>query len=177
MKFTSAKRPFNGDDKIIALGLSAVVISAISETLAKKSDQWNDQTPQLEVTFEDEEGKSLKHWFNLQGYQTKADFEGKVVPKNIEFRSSEKGNEEYAVDTTTGNRLVSESKTAECEAIIGYFVGDTGVDIGEETDANSLMGSAVGIMVRENSRGFREMHYSLPADQVEARKAKLAEKA
>ena len=158
MKILAKKPAFNGESKIIGAGLHKVIILAIAETLAKVSPNWKDQTPQLEVDFQNEEGKTLKHWFNLEGYQTRADYEGKDIPKGIEFRSSENGNEEYAVDTATGMRIESADKTAECKRMLAEFAYNVADEkAGVEVDIKE--GSIVGIMVRENSRGFNEVHY------------------
>ena len=71
MKLVSVKRAFNGEDKLIPLGESVAIIASASETLAKQSSHWSDRTPQLEVKFENAEGQTLTHWYNLKGYKTK----------------------------------------------------------------------------------------------------------
>lgn len=172
MKLVSKKPAFQGESKIIGEGLHQVIITAIAETLAKVSEFWADQTPQIEVDFEDANGKTLKHWFNQKGYKTRADFEGQDIPAGIEFRSSENGNEEYAVDTKTNMRIESESKTAECENMLAkfaYYVADE--NAGVEVDIQP--GSTVGIMVRENARGYKEVHYfkGVTATQAELEKS------
>lgn len=167
MNLVSVKRAFNGEDKLIPLGESVAIIANAAETFAKVNANWSDRTPQLEVKFENESGQMLTHWYNLQGYQTKADFEGKAVPKGITFASSENGNEDYAIKG--GARIVSEEKTAECERIVGEFINDSGLPAGEEiTDSNQLVGLQIGLMVRDGSRGFREVHYTKLASKVKA---------
>lgn len=155
-----------GESKIIGAGLHQVIITAIAETLAKVSPNWKDQTPQLEVKFEDSEGKSIMHWFNLKGYKTRADYEGQDIPKNVEFRSSENGNEEYAVDTKTNTRIESPEKTAECENMLAkfaYYLADEQAGV----DVDVKEGMPVGIQVRENARGFNEVHYFKGASATE----------
>lgn len=163
----SAARQFAG--KLLGEGEHKVTITSIAESLSKPSSAWKDQTPQIEVQFKDAMGHMITHWFNQKGYQQKKDFENGVAPKGIEFRSSENGNEEYAVDTKTGLRLVSESRTADCLRILGEFANDCGIPTGEE---GSVEGKEVGVGVRKNARDNYEVYYTKPASKV-----KLAESA
>lgn len=158
MKIKASRPAFNGESKFLGEGLHQVIITSIGDTLAKVSQNWKDQTPQIEVVFTGENEKTIKHWFNLKGYQTRADYEGKDIPKGIEFRSSENGNEEYAVNVKTGERIESESKTAECERMLAefaFYVADEQAGV----DVDVKEGCTVGIMVREGSRGYNEVHY------------------
>lgn len=167
MKLVSVKRAFNGEDKLIPLGESVAIIADAGETFAKQSSHWSDRTPQLEVKFENAEGQTLTHWYNLKGYKTKADFEGQAVPKGVTFESSDNGNEMYAIKD--GARIMSPEKTAECERIVGEFLNDAGIGAGEEIeDVNDITGNQIGLMVRDGARGFREVHYTKLASKVNA---------
>lgn len=173
LKIKSSKPAFIGESKFLSEGLHVVIITAIAETLAKVSPNWKDQTPQLQVEFTGENEKTITHWFNLKGYKTRADYEGQAIPKGIEFRSSENGNEEYAVNTKTGERIESESKTAECERMLAEFAYNVADEqAGVEVDLKE--GLQVGIMVREGGRGFNEVHYF---KGVTATQEKMAEQA
>src|SRR3990167_7886449 len=135
---------------LLGIGEHRVVISEIAETVSKPSDNWEDQTPQIEVKFKDEKGSVLTHWFQLKGFMQQKDYPNGKAPKGIAFRSSENGNENYAVDSATNERIEDEAKTATCLNIIGEFASDCG--IAENTKITStkqlltlLQGAEVGI--------------------------------
>lgn len=147
---------------ILQPGQHVVKVTTVAETNSKASSNWNDVTPQVEVVVKNSKGDSLTIWYNLKGYMRESDYP-KGAPKGIEFRSSENGNEGYAVNIKTDERIESESRTADCDKIIGEFANDCGIKAGTE---GTLEQKTVGIMVRENSRGFMEMHYTMPASKV-----------
>ena len=101
------------------------------------------------------------------------DYPNGKAPKGIAFRSSENGNENYAVDSATNERIEDEANTATCLNIIGEFASDCG--IAENTKITStkqlltlLQGAEVGIKVRAKSDDKVEYHYSMPVDRVKA---------
>lgn len=161
-------REFSG--KLLSAGEHAVSISEASETVSKTSDNWDDQTPQIEVKFKNEEG-SLTHWFQLRGFMQAKDYANGKAPKGIVFRNSENGNEQYAVDIKTNERLEDEAKTDTCKRIISEFLADCGV--AEDTVIDSIAkaikamsGAEVGIKVRERGDGKVEYHYAMSVDKV-----------
>ena len=161
-------REFSG--KLLSAGEHAVSISEASETVSKTSDNWDDQTPQIEVKFKNETG-SLTHWFQLRGFMQAKDYPNGKAPKGIVFRNSENGNEQYAVDLKTNERLEDEAKTDTCKRIIAEFLADCGV--AEDTVIDSvakavkaMSGAEVGIKVRERGDGKVEYHYAMSVDKV-----------
>lgn len=160
---TSVARKFNG--KLLGEGEHVVTITTVAETLSKPSEFWKDQTPQIEIGMKDAEGKVITHWLNQKGYMRASDYPNSKAPKGVEFRSSENGNEMYAVDIKSGNRIESADRTADCERIIGEFANDCGIAAGEE---GTLEGKTVGIGVRKNARDNYEVHYSKPASKVKS---------
>lgn len=161
ISIVSVAREFVG--KLLGEGQHKVTVTAIAETLSKQSNSWKDQTPQVEVQFTDAEGRMITHWFNQKGYAQKKDYADGKAPKGYEFRSSENGNENYAVEISSGKRLASESRTADCLRIIGEFANDCGIPAGEE---GTLEGKEVGIGVRKNARDNYEVFYTMPASKV-----------
>lgn len=163
IKFIVKIREFAG--KLLGAGEHVVTVESIAETVSKASDNWDDQTPQLEVKFRNDEG-TLTHWFQLKGFKTRKDYPNGKAPKGIEFRSSENGNEEYAVDTKSNERIESDDKTETCMTILGEFAGACGLSEGKEITQKALEGAEVGIGVRLRADNKVEYHYSKLADDV-----------
>jgi hypothetical protein len=161
-------REFSG--KLLPAGEHAVSISEASETVSKVSDFWDDQTPQIECKFKNEEG-TLTHWFQLKGFMQAKDYPNGKAPKGIVFRNSENGNEQYAVDLKSNERIEDEAKTDTCKRIISEFIADCGVPEGTKiksvADAiKAISGAEVGIRVKERGDGKVEYHYAMPIDKV-----------
>lgn len=158
---------------LLSAGEHKVVISEIAETVSKPSDNWKDQTPQIEVKFKGENDRVLTHWFQLKGYKQAKDYPNGKAPAGFAFRSSENGNEQYAVNIKTGNRVEDPAKTATCMNILGEFAATCG--IAEETEINStselieaLQGAELGIKVRSRADDKVEYHYSMPVENVKS---------
>jgi hypothetical protein len=168
MKIVVKIREFVG--KILKAGEHLVTIAEASVTVSKVSDSWKDQTPQLEVKFKDEKGSSITHWFQLKGFKQAKDYPNGKAPAGIEFRNSENGNEQYAVDKKTGKRIEDSAKTETCGTILGEFLGNCGLEVDEEFDLNdvpeAIKDCQVGIKVRERADEKVEYHYSMMADDV-----------
>ena len=161
-------REFSG--KLLSAGEHAVSISEASETVSKPSDNWDDQTPQIECKFKNETG-SLTHWFQLKGFMQAKDYPNGKAPKGIVFRNSENGNEQYAVDLKTNERLEDEAKTETCLRIISEFIADCGVAEGTKINSvadviKAISGAEVGIRVKERADGKVEYHYAMSVDKV-----------
>ena len=163
IKFIVKIREFAG--KLLGKGEHIVIVDTVAETVSKPSDNWSDQTPQLEVKFKNDEG-TLTHWFQLKGFMQAKDYPNGKAPKGIVFRSSENGNEQYAVDIKTNERIESEEKTETCMTILGEFAGACGLKEGSSITQKALEGAEVGIGVRLRADDKVEYHYSKPAADV-----------
>jgi len=156
---------------LLSAGLHVVKITEVAETTSKPSDNWEDQTPQLEVKFENEEGNKITHWFQLKGFMQQKDYPKGIAPKGVEFRSSENGDENYAVDKATGERIEDEAKTATCNTIVSEFTANCGIKEGTKINSlnaliKAISNAEVGIMVRKRADNKVEYHYSKPASEV-----------
>jgi len=164
--FVSVKKVLKGG--LLSIGQHLTTIASIVE--AKPTEdidrQWNDDTPQLEVTFQSEEG-SIKKWYNLAGYKSKSDYPTGVAPKGFEFRSSANGDENYLVNIKTGMRVQDEEKTATAEKIFCELANDAGIAEGEGFGISDLIGKQIGVNVRDNNKGGVEVHYTMPASRVQ----------
>lgn len=167
-KIVVKAREFSG--KLLSAGEHAVSISEASETVSKASDNWDDQTPQIEVKFKNETG-TLTHWFQLKGFMQAKDYKDQKAPKGFAFRNSENGNEQYCVDLKTNERVEDTDKTDTCKRIISEFLADCGVP--EDTQIDSvakaikvMSGAEVGIRVKERGDGKVEYHYAMPVAKV-----------
>ena len=111
------------------MGAHRARVTSVTETTAKTKQK----TPQLEVSFKCEDGKSIRKWYNLVGWEH--DAEGDVVFKN-------------------DKPVPSKEKTADCMNILGvdaFRMGAGGAD--DSIDTNALVGCECGIQVEPNING------------------------
>ena len=175
--FTVTKKKF-ADFNIMSAGLHKAIISAFAETKPKLAP-WADITKQTQTTFENEEGAKISMWNNFIGYRNKTDFPDGKAPKGFQFMSSEGHNENYLVNSTTKDRVVSDERTADAVRIFLEFLEESGtVDEGQEFDsideiiqfaAEHLVGTEMGVKVRINADNKSEVHHTMRLADVEAK--------
>jgi hypothetical protein len=168
-RITTTKKAFASQ---LPVGAHLVTVASISEVFtAAKNGEWNDKHPQAEVKFEkhDENGNvlgSIKMWLNGQGYKKYDELSPKEIASNKYIRaSSEDGDEDYAIDKKTNERIICPDKTAKCMEIISGFAGDVTGSVGEETTLSDLVGQEVGIVVRAKGTST-EVHYTCDASRI-----------
>lgn len=157
----------NAGSALLQPGRHLCAIKTAADTLSKPNDMWKDRTPQVEVVFEDTNGKIITGWYNLKGYQKQDDFADGKAPKGFEFRSSEGNDEQYLVDLKTGNRVESLERTEQALKIFTNMANDAGIGAGEGFELSDLTGLPIGVQVRAKNQSV-EIHYTMPAKRVEA---------
>jgi hypothetical protein len=149
-EIAKAVRKFVAKDdgfKLLGLGRHVVKILSVAEDSSKASDNYNDQTPQIVITFGNSKG-TIRAWYNLMGYQ-----------------KDENG--EYIVDKD-GNRVESDENTEAALSIFGRIAVHAGVPEGDEFDPMDLVDMELGINVVLNEQGKYRVNYTMPAENVEA---------
>lgn len=168
----------NAVSKLLGIGEHATRISGLVETEASQKEDYRDRTPQLEVTFEDENGRSIKAWMNLKGFKTfqkknETDQEGLDCLTAEERKSAKfiEASDGYAVDAKTGMRIESPRKTESAQSIIAKLGVDVGIPEGEEFGPEDLLEKLVGIHVELSPSGQYRVKYTMPVAQVGKKKA------
>jgi len=164
----------NNISKLLGEGEHATEIIGVALTQSTQNPDYADRTPQVEVTFGDEKGRSIKSWLNLKGFKTFSrnsdkDVEGKDFLSEKEQESGKfeaRGPFGYAVNKKSGIRIESTSKTASARSIIGKLGVDCGIPEGNDFSMEDLQGKSVGIKVIRNNNGQLRVHYSMPAAEV-----------
>ena len=167
MKITSIKKVAIGG--LLEKGEHLTIIASVvpATPSGKDNTPWSDVTKQFKVTFEEEEsGKIISKWYNIQGYQRKSDFDNGLAPQGHRFASSQHGNEEYLINKKSMERVVSVERTAEAMKILGELVSTAGIAEGEEIEITDLVGKSIGVMVRDGDKS-PEVHYTMIAEAIE----------
>ncbi len=132
-----------------------VTIKSAAEALSKKSDDYKDRTPQIELKFEDKKG-FISHWFNLKGFK------------------KDETTGQYETDKK-GNRVEDAENTAAALSIFERVAIHAGLTSGESFTMEDLIGLKIGIAVRKNDRGIARVKYTMPASKVGAVALKATE--
>lgn len=143
MKFTAR----SNQKEMLGPGKHLVTIASIAECLSKKSDDYKDQTPQLEVKFETENG-FITGWYNLKG-----------------FKKNEDGS--YAINPKTKNRIEDVENTTTAVGIFERLALHAGIPSGTEFDIAELVGMEIGIKTESNDQGKMRVQYTMSSDRVE----------
>ncbi len=150
---------------ILGEGNHEVTVKSVQYVDAPVSELWNDQTPQLAVKYENEEG-SITSWLNRRGYvpfdelSDKDKASGKFEPR---------GASNYAVDIKTGMRVEDPERTRQGNAYIQALGIDClGLQPGTPFKASDLVNESVGIHVEKNQQGKLRVMYTMPAEKVNA---------
>lgn len=170
-RFVSIERTIPGG--FFKEGEHKVIIESASDELARQNKEFTDRTPQVKLTFRNDEGV-LSHWYNLKGF-VKLDKEENPkasAPAGYEYRQAtdDAGNgigEFYLVQVKTGARVEDKGATTLCQEIFAGVASDAGIKAGTEFDLADLKGKEIGIKVRNraDSRG-PEVQYTMKADKV-----------
>lgn len=170
MKITAKKSTFAGG---MPAGFHVVTVKAVTpETAAAKNGAWTDLTRQFKVEFTNTFGVHT-HYFNTCGYKRLEDIQPQDLSqmsqkilnaakpenrnavfiqlrdKEFEARSSDNGNESYAVNIANKQRVESEARTEVAINMLSEFAFACGVTEGEDVDIEDLVGASVGIELRE----------------------------
>ncbi len=141
LKITAKK---NGKE-LLGNGQHLVTIKSVAHALAKANDDYTDQTPQIEVSFENK-GGFIRHWFNLKGYK-----------KNPDTGA-------YEVDPKSGARIEDAENSAKAIAILERLAFHAGFP--EETEVDimaDLIDMEIGIEVKD-----KKVLFTMSADRVKA---------
>lgn len=131
-------------------GRHACEIVAVAPTEAAESVSWKDRTPQLKVTFRDNQGFQFSAWYNLLGYERYADLTKKDQQSGKFESVSEEG---YAVVKSTKKRVSSPENTEKAMSILEGLAFNSGIGAGEEITEADLVGRNVGIIIAPNNGG------------------------
>jgi hypothetical protein len=144
---------------LLGAGEHRVTIKEVYSATAKASDLYKDQTEQLAVVFQDENGKIITRWYNLKGYElnakapTRTDEQGREVPN-------------YAI-SKDGSRVENVANTEKALRIVAQLAIHAGFEEGEELDVSELTGKSLGIMVqRDEAFGSNKVAYTMSASKV-----------
>lgn len=165
--FKSVERVSN----LLGLGNHAVTIESIEPTVAK-SDDWSDLTPQLAIKFKAEDGKSFTGYYNMAGFKRYEELTDKEQ-KSGKFDVA--GEEGYAVDAKTKERVRDEDRTEQSMSIIGNVACDAGIEAGKEFGLADLQGTELGIYIENNDRDNPRIKYTMPLDKLPKKAAVAAE--
>lgn len=143
MKFTSKGR----QNSLIEEGLHNAVITGVVETSSTRTG-----TPQLEVTYQTEDGKTRKAWYNLQGFKKNA--AGQFVDKKGMPVIIEQGDTGNVLEAKLKKRIVDEDATQKCLDIVGQLGADAGIDTSEEFGPEDLIDRTVLIAVKGNNIAY-----------------------
>jgi hypothetical protein len=151
LKITAKKRE---GAELLPKGRHQVTVHSISDAVAE-SENWTDPTEQVKIVYKEKDGnRYISDWLNLKGFKRMTDLTDKEKSSGkFEARSSETGDEEYAVNKKTGARVEDPERTEKCLSIFGEIMTSCGVEDGEERDFYSLVGSELYIDV--DTKGSR----------------------
>lgn len=160
-EFTASK--FEGN--LLGEGDHSVTIESAQHTEAAANENWNDRTPQLAVKFKNEDGV-FTSWYNKRGYMT---FDELTPVQQASGKFEPRGDQGYAVDVKTGNRVESPAKTAAAMSIIGQLgTNALNLPVGTGFGSKDLVGAEVGIHVARNERKQLRVTYSMSVDAIPA---------
>ena len=132
---------------ILGVGNHNVTVAEVV-TAYPKSGAFADPTPQLKVLFKsNEDGKQFTEWYNTRGYVrfnelAKADLESGRF-------SSQEG---YAIDKSTGARIIDVKRTEQALSIIGKLGCDAGIALNTDFVPTDLIGKKLTIIVGTDDR-------------------------
>jgi hypothetical protein len=154
---------FSGN--ILPEGDHLVTIESVSHTEASASELWNDRTPQLAVKYKNDDGV-FTSWMNKRGY-TK--FTELTPAQQASGQFEPRGDDGYAVNIKTGNRVPNAERTASAMSIIGQLgTNALGLEDGVKFNGADLVGQEVGIHVKANERNKLRVQYTMTAKKVSA---------
>jgi hypothetical protein len=162
MKIVSKEKQIKGG--LLADGEHLCTIESIKEDVAAptKNGAFKDLTPQIAICFKNEDG-IITQWVNTKGFMSKEDYPDGKAPKGFEFRSSENGNEQYAVDIKTAMRVENTAKSEIGMKILGELANTAGFETGEDLDLEDLLGREVRVVVH-TVNGQKRVHYTAKAE-------------
>lgn len=198
---TAKKSSFSGG---IPAGTHVVTVKGIApESASAKNGAWTDLTRQVKVDFSNALGNHT-HYFNVCGYKrmedisiedlsqtsqkmilaTKPESRNAVFlqlrDKEFEARSSDNGSESYAVNVSTKERVISDSRTEVAQNMLAEFAYSCGVEEGQDIDIEDLVGVSVGIELRAQKNSLGKAYnavrrFMLSADAIAKIEAEQAE--
>lgn len=104
---------------------------------------WSDPTPQLEMSYEIENGKKMVDWMPVTGY---ARYEG------LKDKTGLRKAGEYAVDEN-GVRLVDPGRTKECTDRISDMIACAGFPDGADVEMGELVGRKIILNIEHTPNG------------------------
>jgi hypothetical protein len=164
MKFIAKAKLFAG--KLLDAGMHLVTVSAIVEDKPSHASDmpWKDVTPQVKVTVKNAEG-FISHWFNLKGYKNASDYPDGIAPKGHEFASSEFGEEQYLINSTTKQRVENLERTEKALEGLLDFAVQCGIPAGTAFELKDLEGKSLAVKVRAGDSS-NEVHFFTNASRV-----------
>lgn len=165
MKRTAKLKEITGG---LPVGKHVVEIVEVVHVGSKSEGKpWADETPQLKVVFENEQGK-ITAWLNKKGFKNKTDFTDGIAPKGFTFMSFDDESEKFLVKASTKQRVESLERTEKLMENIDNLAACCDLDdFDPDTIGEEILGMEVGINVTVNSRGKNEVQYIMPASKVQ----------
>lgn len=159
MKIT-AKKVGKG---LLSVGYHDVQIDNVEITNSNASDEHDDVTLQVAVTFRNDNG-IITGWYNTKGFK-KYDELTAAEKASGNFDTTSTG---YAIKLTKNKagkvikreRIEDAERTEKCLDILGKLATNAGFAVGEDVEVEELKGKEVGIKIEMNNSGQPRVIYS-----------------
>lgn len=149
METGTGRLTFKADNSgaLLGQGTHNCIITEVVESLPQ-SGEFEDPTPQLKTVFKCiTTGKIFSEWYNTRGYVRFKELS--EVDKNSNRFTAKDG---YAIDKTTGHRLIDSKRTEQALGIINKLGADAGIPLKTEFTEDDLIGRQVAIVIGPDER-------------------------